>query len=160
QYENAYVFNPPGQNFIPSNFYHLRDLDGDYIYPENGDRVQDEFIPGTPRWNIGRVLADTDGDGYTDAYWETAPTPIENGIRQIVAVSIIDNCAMLNANVATRYMRNDLGNPINTWKKTAGHTPVDLSLGGELNPGVSVGGQPLSSNWNVGFFDNPQHGFY
>ena len=38
-----------------------------------GERPQDEFIPGTARNVVSRVLADTDGDGYTDSFWFLSP---------------------------------------------------------------------------------------
>ncbi len=34
---------------------------------------------------------------------------MENGIRHLVAVSIVDNSAQVNANVATRFARTDGG---------------------------------------------------
>ena len=100
----------------PSNFYRLSDLNADGFTLDVGERPQDEFIAGTARWDVSRVLADTDGDGYTDSFWFLCPTPIEGGIRQIVAVSIVDNSGLLNANVATRGSRFN----------TTGDTPSDL----------------------------------
>ncbi|MCH8152532.1 MAG: hypothetical protein IH830_09200 [Planctomycetes bacterium] len=138
---------------IPPNFYNLKDLNADGVPLELGERPQDEFVGPSPlgpplgswRWNVGRVLADTDGDGFTDSFWFHAPTMIERGIRQIVAIRIIDNSAMLNANVATRFLRSG------TETKTTGATPADLALVGRAAPG------PGTDNWNVGFYDNPDH---
>ena len=97
-----------------------------------------------PRWQVGRILADTDGDGYTDAFWFLAPSPVQSGVRTLVAVSIIDNQGMLNANVATRFIRAD---PTGVSQKTAGHAPTDIVLVGQ--------GFPIASgNFNVGFYDN------
>ena len=149
---------------IPPNFYRLKDLvpdlDGDGFPDvlEEGERPQDEFIGpspawpnGTPRWNVSRILADADGDGFTDSFWFLAPTMIERGIRQIVAIRIIDNSAMLNANVATRFIRNDTD--FGAGSKTAGQTPADVALVAEL---LDIPpGSPIPPNWNVGLFDNP-----
>ena len=63
----------------------------------------------------------------------------ERGIRQIVAMRIIDNSAMLNVNVATRFNRQNTG----------GATPSDLALVGELSI------LPAPDNYNVGILDNP-----
>ena len=144
---------------IPPNFLDLKDLNGNLNIHEAGERPEDEFIGpsstwpfGTPRWNVLRVLADTDGDGFTDSFWFLAPTMIERGIRQVVAVRIIDNSAMLNANVATRFFRNDsdfAGGP----HKTRGQTPADLALVGQLGPAIPA------DTWNVGIYDNASNWF-
>ena len=126
----------------PPNFYRLADLDGDGIVHENGERPQDEFIPGTMRWNVCRYLADADGDGFTDAYWHLVPGPATDGIRQIVAVRIIDNSAMFNVNVATRFDR----------LTTLGQSPSDLAAVGQ-NELVGAGGTTPDDTWNTGFFD-------
>ncbi len=46
-------------------------------------------------------LVDADGDGFYDSRWIFAPTPEVNGTIYVVAIRIIDNSAMVNANVAT-----------------------------------------------------------
>ncbi|MDY7107738.1 MAG: hypothetical protein SYC29_03790, partial [Planctomycetota bacterium] len=125
----------------PQNLYNLNDLDADGFALEEGHRPQDEFVPGTARWTVSRMLADADGDGFTDSFWFTAPTPIERGVRQIVAVSIVDNSALLNLNVATR----------TSPRTTAGETPADLSLCGQQLDTEPI---PNDPNWNVGFFDS------
>ena len=130
---------------IPPNFLDLKDLDGDGVRHNFGDGPQDEFIPGTARHAVSSMLADADGDGFTDSFYFLAPTMIERGIRQIVAIRIIDNSAMLNANVATRFLRSG------TQSKTTGATPADLALVGRAAPGTGT------DNWNVGFYDNPDH---
>lgn len=145
---------------VPPNFYDLGDLDGDGFVHEDTDfggdineRPEHEFEAGTARHAVSSILADTDGDGFTDSFWFLAPTMTERGIRQIVAVRIIDNSAMLNANVATRFLRNDSDFGLGPGSKTAGHTPADLALVGELLdilPDV-----PIPPNWNVGILDNP-----
>ena len=129
---------------IPPNFLDLKDLDGNATPHDfldvNGipqDRPQDEFIPGTARHTVNRVLVDTDGDGFTDSFWFLAPTMTERGIRQIVAMRIIDNSAMLNANVATRFDREN----------STGATPSDLALVGDVDV----------ADVTVGLFDNPAH---
>lgn len=170
EYQSQYVFLPPLLvNGIPANLYNLRDLDSDFTYGEPGERMNDDFTgpgvnpaypTGTPRWTVGRVLADADGDGLTDSFWFLAPTTIDNGIRQIVAVSIIDNCSMLPINCATRFMRNDSFLPANVSKKTSGMGPCDLAFVGELNTAVNANGRGLSSNWNVGLYDNPDNSTY
>ena len=158
-YQTMYWNNTGGDPLnVPANFYNLSDLNANNNPLEQGERPQDEFIgpspvwpDGTPRWNVNRVLVDTDGDGFTDSFWYLAPTMTERGIRQIVAVRIIDNSAMLNANVATRFIRNDTG--VSVDEKTAGQTPADLALVGQL---LEIPpGDPVPPNWNVGLFDNP-----
>ncbi|MCH7475375.1 MAG: hypothetical protein IIA27_11965, partial [Gemmatimonadetes bacterium] len=140
---------------VPPNFYDLGDLDGDgfaFNHPD-GDLPQDEFVAGSARHAVSSILADTDGDGFTDSFWFLAPTMTERGIRQIVAMRIIDNSAMLNANVATRFLRNDSDFGFGPGSKTAGHTPADLALVGQLlNIPPDV---PIPPNWNVGILDNP-----
>lgn len=136
------------QLLSPPNLYKLNDLDGDGFPHNFGDRPEDEFKFGTARNAVCRVLADTDGDGFTDSFWYLVPGTVYNGIRQVVAVSIVDNCGMLSANVATRFIRANVNNtPI----KTAGLTPTDLALMGQLWDDTGF------SNWNVGFYDNPDH---
>ncbi|MCH8316593.1 MAG: hypothetical protein IIA64_11520, partial [Planctomycetes bacterium] len=140
---------------VPPNFYNLSDLNANGTPLELGERPQDEFIGpssawpiGTPRWNVNRVLVDTDGDGFTDSFWYLAPTMTERGIRQVVAVRIIDNSAMLNANVATRFVRANPA-PDQPGFKTRGHTPADLQLVGDITDAQYTGGL------QTGFFDNP-----
>lgn len=142
---------------VPHNFYRLSDLDGDGVRHEIGERPMDEFIRGTARWNVSRVLADTDGDGFTDSFWFLAPTSSQSGIRQLVAISIIDNSGMLNVNVATRFLRNDAGLPTGL-KKTLGLGPFDLALVGELNTfdREGIAGNHWG-NWNTGSLDIPEH---
>ncbi len=152
-YKSAYGL--PG--FIPANFYKLNDLDGNGvgdawptdIGPPYGvisqERPESEFIRGTMRNLVSRVLADADGDGYTDSFWFLAPTTNESGIRQVVAVRIIDNSAMANANVMTRaHVFNGLTNA-----STTGATPSDGALVGHSNAG--------QIDLQVGFLDNIEH---
>ncbi|MFM9181871.1 MAG: hypothetical protein ACKOV8_11625 [Phycisphaerales bacterium] len=72
----------------------------------------------TPRSLVARTLADADGDGWTDSFWFVAPTSSDRSTRQLVAVRIMDNSALLNVNVASRFERTN----------TIGQTPADLAL--------------------------------
>lgn len=166
-YENTYA----EPLWIPPNLYKLNDLDGDGI-PHNffiggvpQDHPESEFIPGTARNWVSRVLADTDGDGFTDAFWHLAPFQVQDGIRTIVAVSIIDNASMLNANVATRFFRNDTDYAAGATvaRRTRGLGPTDLALVGQRSrdPGSDITNLSFSNgNWNVGLFDNREHWFW
>ena len=113
-------------NAMP-NFFHLSDL----------GRPTDEFKPGTLRNVVSRTLTDTDGDGFTDSYWFVAPVGIDRGIRTIVGVSVVDNSALLNANVASKF----------SFDTTVGATPSDLAL--------VTSTLELNNNNTVGFFDGP-----
>ena len=65
---------------------------------------------------------------------------------QIVAVSVTDNSARLNANVATSFYRADFDAGTDGFvddQATRGHTPADVALIGSNG----------SYNWSVGFFD-------
>ena len=83
----------------------------------------DEFVTNSPRNIITRTLCDTDGDGFTDSFWFLAPTSIDRSIRHVVGVSVVDNSALLNVNIATRFDQ----------ATTAGKTPADLALVGRQN---------------------------
>lgn len=72
----------------------------------------------TSRGLIARTFADADGDGFTDSFWYLAPASSDRDTRQLVAVSITDNTALLNVNVATRFERTN----------TDGRTPSDVAL--------------------------------
>ncbi len=126
-YPNVYL---DSASALP-NFFHLKDL----------GKPTDEFRYGTLRNVISRTFTDTDGDGFTDSFWFLAPVATEGSIRTIVGVSIVDNSALLNANIATKF----------SFDNTAGATPADLAL-------VTSAGefQPINSNGStVGFFDGP-----
>ena len=83
----------------------------------------DEFVTNSPRNIITRTLCDTDGDGFTDSFWFLAPTSMDRSIRHVVGVSVVDNSALLNVNIATRFDQ----------ATTAGKTPSDLALVGRLS---------------------------
>ncbi len=110
------------------NFIRLNDL---------GPKRQ-AFQAGTLRNLIERTLADADGDGFTDAFWFLLPGTSEDGVRQVAAVSVVDNASMVDVNVATRFDR---------WG-TAGHTPADIALTSRL---VRTDAQltPFGENANV-----------
>ncbi len=136
-------------NALPQNFLNLSDLDADGIENEIGERAFDAFIKGTPRWYAELHQADTDGDGFTDALWHLHPQSLGLDTWQLVAVSVTDNSALLNANVATGFSRVDLdldNDDDFEEVSTRGNTPADLAL-----IGSNVGGY----NWRVGFLDNP-----
>lgn len=158
-------------SLVPPNFYDLSNLDGDYASQgggggELGERPTDEFTRDTPRWHVGRVLTDADGDGFTDSFWFHVPGSGAEGTMQVVGVSITDNAGRVNANVGTRFVRSDS----NGQSRTRGWTPSDLALVGqnaEWKLGNSDGGGwALDDNgerllpdthetWNVGLFDAP-----
>jgi len=156
-------FNPPpppndgvawsDPNFVPPNVYKLSDLNGDGTVNGPGERPRDEFVRGTWRWQVGRILADADGDGFTDSFWFLAPGSVDRGVRQIAAVSIIDNSAMLDINVGSQFIPGDTGADPAYPERTIGATPMDLALIGQNGTG-----QPsftiADNTWNVGFLDN------
>lgn len=152
-YANVYL----DPTITPPNFLRLSDLDGDGIKFNFGDTPASEFNRGTARWNVGRVLCDTDGDGFTDSFWHLAPESIDRGTRTIVGVRIIDNSAMANLNVATRYQNNDTS--FFPDARTKGTTPADIALVGEMRRLVPndflAPYTNLINNWNIGLLDNP-----
>ena len=108
----------------------------------------DEFVLDSPRNIITRTLCDTDGDGFTDSFWFLAPTSIDRSVRNVVGVSVVDNSALINVNVATRF------NPANT----GGKTPADVALvGNAIRPDADVVTYPLpyppQANSRVGYLD-------
>lgn len=80
---------------------------------------------------IERTLTDADGDGITDSFWYLAPSSVDRGVRQLVAVRIIDNSGMLNLNVASRFQRRNQV-PATALapatRETRGHSPSDVAL--------------------------------
>jgi len=155
---NSHATTYRNVNFIPNNFYRLSNLNPQTPPNSFGERPEDEFngpgtvaggATGTARWSVSRTLADADGSGYTDAFWFLAPTMVEGGLRQIVAVSIVDNGGLINVNTASRFIRSDTATGIDG-SRTTGLTPADTALVGQniFNNFAS----PLD-NWNTGFFD-------
>jgi hypothetical protein len=157
------AFGVPVWNGMPSNLMRLRNLHG--FMPENSwidengvpqDRPESEFIFGTARHTVSRIMADTTGDGYTDAFWFDPGLPPRDGVRQIVAVRIEDNSSRLNAGVATRFLPWDEDG---VEYKTRGHHPSDIALVGELSnpPGAIFNNNTVESlmgpTFNVGFYD-------
>jgi hypothetical protein len=166
QYQFSYTVSEALPRAIPPNFYNLDNLDGGIDLDGDGDfvdwyeRPEAEFIhdPDSARWHVGRVLADADGDGFTDSYWFLAPTTVERGIRQVVAVRIVDNSGMINTSVATAFEPADPANPALLATRTEGITPADIALVGQLLPYPALSPLPgPEDHWNVGFYDNPHH---
>ena len=91
-------------------------------FGDPSDEFKQIFVGGTyvptSRNLIGRTLADADGDGWTDSFWFVAPSSSDRSTRQLIAVRIMDNSALINVNTATR---SDRGS-------TNGLTPSDVAL--------------------------------
>jgi hypothetical protein len=96
-------------------------------------------LPADLRAAVGETFTDTDGDGFTDAFWFLAPQSIDRSLRYLVAVSIVDNSALVNLNTGTRFNR----------RTTFGAGPSDLALVGD----------PGQVGLELGFFDNPAHSY-
>jgi len=85
---------------------------------------------GTNRQILG---ADADGDGILDSRWTWAPLPQMAGVRYVMAARIIDNSALLNANVALPMGNWNAGSStfvyssLNT--EPRGWYPTDVGLG-------------------------------
>ena len=104
----------------------------------------------TPRSLVARTLADADGDGWTDSFWFVAPTSSDRSTRQLVAVRIMDNSALLNVNVASRFERTN----------TIGQTPADLALATRresYDDSAAVGQQAAWYDAPVGFLNSPDN---
>jgi hypothetical protein len=165
-YGNAYIGASPIGG-IPANYYRLADcgLDLDLLGGntslEPGERPQDEYIgpgmtddlgtvwvDGTPRYNISRILADADGDGFTDSFWFQAPTSAESDLRTLVAMRVVDLSGLANVSAWTQFVR---GRPtlagIPTNHGTRGHTPADVALYEDISEGQAF----------VGLFGTPEH---
>jgi hypothetical protein len=143
---------------IPGNYFDLSDLNGNGIFLEPGERPQDEFkgpgvdpnfVQGTARWDVMKRLADADGDGYTDSLWYLAPASVDDEIRTLVAMRIVDASAMLNVNVASQYVRGLPNTPPNNFigHGTRGWTPADLALYERPEEGLR----------GVGLLGSPEH---
>ena len=108
----------------------------------------DEWIENTPRNIVARTFTDSDGDGFTDSFWFLAPVGKERNVRTIVGVSVIDNAAMVDLNVATRADR----------RTTVGFTPSDIALvtsEPERSPDDKAPSNKTQTDTLVGLFDNP-----
>ncbi|MFO0963342.1 MAG: hypothetical protein U0625_10630 [Phycisphaerales bacterium] len=121
------------------------------VYTPN-DTIPAGFSVGSPtsRNLIARTLADADGDGWTDSFWFLAPASSDRSTRQLVAVRIMDNSALLNVNVATRFDKTT----------TIGQTPADLALvtRRESFDETTSGGQSLAGrDVPVGFFNSREN---
>jgi len=129
---------------VPTNYHRLKDpTNAALAYPTPGAFPSDEFIPGTARHTISRVLADADGDGFTDSYWFTSPAPMPNGQMQIVAIRVVDNSALVNVNAATEFNINN----------TRGETPADIAMvGSDREAAISF--THARTDFDVGLLDN------
>ena len=119
---------------------------------EDAGRVPAGYDVGFPRPRnlIARTLADADGDGWTDSLWFASPTSADRGTRQVVAVRIMDNSALLNVNVATRFERSN----------TIGQTPADLALVSRRESydlSTAQGRQAAAFDPAVGFLSAPEN---
>ncbi|MDB4775802.1 hypothetical protein OAG62_01620, partial [bacterium] len=140
-YANA-MYNG-GLDLLP-NFIHLESLG-----PKSDEGV---YLPNPADWPIRKAvastLADADGDGFTDSFWFVLPGVSEDGIRQVAAVSIIDNASMVDVNTATRFDR---------WS-TAGHTPADVALTSKLFAEWPNGNDFDTLDTLTGLLSDPQNG--
>lgn len=117
------VSAPANRYLAPPNFLQLAsygDPSEEYKVYVSGDTLPTGYVVGDPKPRnlISRTLADTDGDGWTDSFWFVAPTSADRGTRQLVAVRIMDNSALLNVNTATTFERTN----------SLGQTPSDVAL--------------------------------
>ncbi|HMN95391.1 MAG TPA: hypothetical protein PKC43_04170 [Phycisphaerales bacterium] len=157
QRRDAWFFNYDGVYDNPAaalkNFYRLADL---------GD-PSDEFLANTPRNIVSRTFADTDGDGFTDAFWMLAPASADGTLRHLVAVSVVDNSAMVNVNTATRFVRRNsddrvIAGGVIPATATRGRTAADVALTGWF---TAVANNAVAGNppFGTGLLDNPlNHG--
>ncbi len=160
----GYVNSFTDPEWIPPTFLQLSDLNGDGIkfnwniggVPQ--ESMQSEFIRGTARNLVSRVLCDTDGDGFTDSYWFLAPTSIDRSVRTIVGVRVIDNNGMANVNVATRFVPSEDSTQFLPDSRTKGTTPADLAfVGHPTTPPIGFPQVANLNNYSVGFCDSPNH---
>lgn len=114
------------------------------------DGLTPDNANNTIRNIIERTFADTDGDGITDSFWYLAPSSVDRGVRQLVALRIIDNSSMLNLNVAGVFKRsNEVPSTAvaPAMRETRGHTPADVALVSNLD----------TNDTPVGFLNSPDN---
>ena len=146
------VANPAG-GWFSSN--HLAAVTGQSTTLPNFLRLKwfgprtDEFVKDSPRNLITRTLCDTDGDGFTDSFWFVAPTSLDRSVKHVVGVSVVDNSALVNVNIATR------SDPATT----GGKTPSDLALVSRMDPPPILTGGPLENEGvqEVGFLSSSRN---
>ncbi|MFK7959434.1 MAG: hypothetical protein AB8G96_02835 [Phycisphaerales bacterium] len=145
-----FVYADPAR--VPHNLYRLDDPNANGVLAP----ATDSYRFGTPRWDLNRVLDDADGDGFTDSFWWLAPQTDESGIRHVVSFRIVDNSAMINANVATRFASGvGINGGNGALEATRGQTPADIALigSGTGNP-VTDWSTVIAHNQSVGFLDS------
>ena len=148
-YQDA-VLNATAAKTLP-NFIKLDDpmSIGRILNPDaKGVSKSDEWVENTPRNIVARTFCDSDGDGFTDSFWFLAPVGKERNVRTIVGVSVIDNSAMVDVNVATRADR----------RTSIGFTPADIALvtsEPEASPNDKAPSSGTPTETLVGLFDNP-----
>ena len=186
-------------NSPPLNFFNLYDLNANGRRSEPGERLNDRFVGvrksiepgnwsavpdnpnfpyGTPAWNISRFLDDADGDGFTDSFWYLPSSSPQNGILQVVSVSITDNAGRIDLSSGSRFSpglqslppatptgRNQLRTEVRE-RGTRGATPGDLALVSQIDASPRGPDHPVEPSGNrttvaeskIGFFDIPEHG--
>ncbi|MEE2972982.1 MAG: hypothetical protein VX672_07640 [Planctomycetota bacterium] len=145
-------FGSPSSHFFA--LYRAQDAMPNFIKLNELGPRREAFQPGTNRNVVERTLADADGDGFTDSFWFLLPGVSEDGVRQVAAVSVVDNASMVDVNVASRFDR---------WS-TAGQTPADVALTSRLvQPGFQATGFASGASvydpadtW-TGLFSDPQN---
>lgn len=149
---NAQQVSAPVNRYLaPPNFLQLAaygDPSEEYKVYVTGDVLPAGTAVGDPKPRnlISRTLADADGDGWTDSFWFVAPTSADRGTRQLVAVRIMDNSALLNVNTATTFERTN----------SLGQTPSDVALVSRRDAyDLSVATGQRAGNYDpaVGFFN-------
>lgn len=153
---------------IPGNYYKLSDCydggGGLFARLEFGERPEDAslgpgrdatgtFPNGAPRWHIERILADADGDGFTDSFWYLAPVSMADDLRTLVAMRVVDLSGAVNVNTATQAVRGrpEPGNGLLN-HGTRGWSPADVALTEVIQPNVDGLDMPYSS-----FLTNREH---
>lgn len=142
---------PANRYLAPPNFLQLAaygDPSEEYKVYVTGDTLPAGYVVGDPKPRnlISRTLADADGDGWTDSFWFVAPTSADRGTRQLVAVRIMDNSALLNVNTASTFERTN----------SLGLTPSDVALVSRRDAyDLSVSNGQKAGNYDpaVGFFN-------
>jgi len=153
---------------------HITNLFGYYLEFDNStgqfalntdDRPVIELVDGSDAANNSDTdlsvdntrLADADGDGIPDSRWTYAPLPEVSGRTFVVAVRIVDNSAMANANVATAM--SDPNNAYSVDEAPRWWNPSELNLTGwARQAGQMQEGDPMAyvddTSGSGGLFDD------